>query len=143
MSNEQQFIYDLLSDLRKSPARLEAVKTAMRRVDIVTQEVAAGKASRQQITEAEAALVPLCGFNFGLLMPRVFPRYPVDEPLDFASRPFMFAMTALAPNSVVTLKAGRQVGKCVTEDTRVITTDGELTMLDLFNDGVAISDTLE
>jgi hypothetical protein len=143
MSNEQQFIYDLLSDLRKSPARLEAVKTAMRRVDIVTQEVAAGKASRQQITEAEAALVPLCGFNFGLLMPRVFPRYPVDAPLDFASRPFMFAMTALAPNSVVTLKAGRQVGKCVTEDTRVITTDGELTMLDLFNDGVAISDTLE
>jgi hypothetical protein len=143
MSNEQQFIYDLLSDLRKSPARLEAVKTAMRRVDIVTQEVAAGKASRQQITEAEAALVPLCGFNFGLLMPRVFPRYPVDVPLDFASRPFMFAMTALAPNSVVTLKAGRQVGKCVTEDTRVITTDGELTMLDLFNDGVAISDTLE
>lgn len=143
MGNEQQFIYDLFSDLRKNPARMAEVEAAMRRVDSVTQEVAAGKASKQQITEAEAALVPLCGFNFGLLIPRVFPRYPQEEPLDLSSRPFMFAMTALAPSSVVTLKAGRQVGKCVTEDTRVTTPDGEMTMLDLFNDGVAVSDTLK
>jgi hypothetical protein len=143
MGNEQQFIYDLFSDLRKSPERLAEVEAAMRRVDSVTQEFAAGKASRSEITEAEAALIPLCGFNFGLLMPRVFPRYPKEEPLDLSSRPFMFAMTSLTPNSVVTLKAGRQVGKCVTEETRVTTPDGEVTMLDLFNDGVAVSDTFE
>ena len=110
----------------------------MKRVDSVTQAVANGKAARSDITAAEAALIPLCGFNFGLLIPTVFQKYPYEDPLDFASRPFMFSMTAQAPSSVVTLKAGRQVGKCVTGDTEVMTPDGVSTLLDLFEDGVPV-----
>lgn len=138
MDDEQPFVYDLLSELRKNPARRQAVETALQHVDSVTQAVAEGKLSRSRITEAEAALVPLCGFNFGLLIPRVFVRYPKDSPLDFANRPFMYTMTNQAPNSIVTLKAGRQVGKCADGDTELITPTGHTTLLDLFNEGVPV-----
>ncbi len=114
------------------------MEEALRRIDSVSQAVAEGKASRQSITSAEASLIPLCGFNFGLLIPRVFPRYPVDAPLDFSSRPFMFAMTGQAPSSIVTLKAGRQVGKCADGDTEVMTNGGAATMRELFDEGVPI-----
>lgn len=136
MENEQPFIYDLISELRKSPARRNAVEKALRNVDNIAQAIQDGKASRKDMTAAEAALLPLCGFNFGLLIPRMFPRYPFDAPLDFSSRPFMFIMTAQAPGSVITLKAGRQVGKCADGDTEVTTESGTATMRDLFELGL-------
>ena len=136
MDGEVTFTYDLLSELRKDPARRNSVEEAMRRVDRVAAAHASGKASRKDIIEAEAAIVPLCGFNFGLLIPRFFVRYPYDKPLDFSNRPFMFAMTAQAPGSVITLKAGRQVGKCADGDTQVTTNRGSMTLRDVFDLGV-------
>lgn len=138
MDVEQPFVYDLLSELRKNPTRRREVEAASRHVDNVTQGVLEGKFSRSEITKAEAALVPLCGFNFGLLIPRVFVRYPRDQPLDFAARPFMYTMTTQAPGSVVTLKAGRQVGKCADGDTEVITPDGGSTLRELFRAGLPV-----
>ena len=117
---------------------MAAVDAALRRVDSVTQLAYEGKASRQDITAAEAAVVPLCGFNYGLLIPKMFPQYPDDQPLDFSQRPFMFAMSAQAPNSVVTLKAGRQVGKCADGATELTTPSGSITMRELFEEGVTI-----
>jgi hypothetical protein len=139
MGDEQHFIYDLLSELRRDPARRSAVEAALKRVDSVAQEFAHGKATRQDITEAEAALIPLCGFNFGLLIPRMFPHYPYEDPLDFSNRPFMFATSAQAPSSVVTLKAGRQVGKCADGNTLVETATGTITMRELFDEGVPLT----
>lgn len=133
-----QFLYDVLSELRKNPKRKAAVLTALSDADRVSQAVLEGKASRKEITRTEAKIVELCGFNFGLLIPRFFPRYPLEDPLDFSSRPFMFAMTAMAPGSVVTLKAGRQVGKCADGDTVVSTSHGERTLRDLFDEGVPV-----
>jgi hypothetical protein len=138
MDVEQHFIYDLISNLRKNPKRLATVEKLIRHIDSVTQLAHEGKAARQQIAEAEAALIPACGFNFGLLIPRMFPRYPYDTPLDFSARPFMFAMSAQAPNSVVTLKAGRQVGKCADGATKLKTPDGHTTFLDLFEEGLPL-----
>ena len=138
MSSKEHFVYDVLSLLRKDPERQKAVCAALNTADRLSQEVLEGKASRKDITKAEAELVKLCGFNFGLLMPRFFPRYPLDEPLDFSSRPFMFAMTSQAPGSVVTLKAGRQVGKCADGDTVVTTDTGSCTLRDLFDEGVPV-----
>lgn len=132
------FFYDLLSELRKDPQRREAVDEALKRVDRVTHAFQQGKASRSEITKAEADLVPLCGYNFGLLMPRMFPRYPLDAPLDFSSRPFMFAMTGQGPGSIVTLKAGRQVGKCADGATELRTPEGNTTMEELFDEGLPI-----
>ena len=138
MDDEQHFIYDLLSALRRDPGRREAVEEALRRVDSVAQAVSEGKASRREITEAEAALIPLCGFNFGLLMPKMFPTAARGDPLDFSNRPFMFAASAQAPGSVVTFKAGRQVGKCADGDTQVITPEGSITLRELFDEGVPV-----
>lgn len=138
MTEEHQFVYDLLSELRRDPQRRLEVSKRLVDIDKINQDIADGKASLNDLTSAEAELVPLCGFNFGLLMPRVFPRYPLEKPLDFASRPFMFAMTSMAPNSVVTLKAGRQVGKCASGDTEVVTRTGKTTLAELFADGVMV-----
>lgn len=137
MTEEHQFVYDLMSELRTDPRRRKAVMNRLRDIDIITEDIANGKATRDDLTAAEADLIPLSGFNFGLLIPRVFPRYPLDKPLDFASRPFMFAMTSMTPNSVVTLKAGRQVGKCADGDTEVITRTGTTTLASLFEEGIA------
>jgi len=138
MTEEHQFVYDLLSELRKDPQRRLEVSKRLVDIDKINQDITDGKASLNDLTAAEADLVPLCGFNFGLLMPRVFPRYPFDAPLDFSSRPFMFAMTSMAPNSVVTLKAGRQVGKCASGDTEVVTRAGNTTLAELFADGAPV-----
>lgn len=135
MPDEQQFIYDLFSAIRKDPSTRRRVMKAVEDVDNLTQLLSEGKASRGDVTAAEAEVVRACGFNFGLLMPRFFPRYPVDTPLDFSSRPFMYAMTSLTPGSVIALKAGRQVGKCADGDTEVITDRGPATLASLFDEG--------
>ena len=135
------FTYDLLSSIRKDPKKSRLVGDAMQRVDSITRAVVDGKASRRDLMEAQSKLVPLCGFNFGLLIPAFFPRYPFDSPLSLVARPFMFAMTCLAPNSVVTLKAGRQVGKCVTGETAIYTDKGRTTIAALFELGQPITST--
>lgn len=134
---KHKFIYDLVSELRKDTDRANSVAEALLRVDQIAHNVKAGKASRQDLSKAEADLIPLCGFNFGLLIPKFFPRYPVDLPLDFSSRPFMFIMTSLTPGSVITFKSGRQVGKCVSGDTVVQTQAGPATMVNLFEMGAS------
>ena len=132
------FIFDLLSTLRKNPKKAQEVQAAVDRVDMITRGIKDGKASREDLVEAQSSLIPLCGFNFGLLIPMCFHRYPLDAPLSLLDRPFMFAMTCLAPDSVVTLMAGRQVGKCVDGDTEVLTDKFGLTSMDqLFQMGTS------
>ena len=142
MIEQGEFVYDLISALRKDPQRASEVTAALKHIDKVAADVANGKAARRDITEAEASVIPVCGFNFGLLIPRFFPRYPFDKPLDFSSRPFMFAMTAMAPGSIVTLKAGRQVGKCVSGDTVVVTNLGAATLRSLFDQGEPVQTSM-
>lgn len=139
MAEQGKFVYDLISELRKDPQQAALVTAAMKRIDTVSADYSNGKATRQDIMDAEGALLPLCGFNFGLLIPRFFPRYPFDTPLDFSSRPFMFAMTAMTPGSVITLKAGRQVGKCADGDTPVETNHGRVTLREIFDQGLPVS----
>ena len=132
------FSYDLISDLRKNPKQMAAVTSLLGRIDSITAAVRNGKGSREDLQQAMADIVPASGFNFGLLIPQFFPRYPLDEPLDFSNRPFMFAMTCLAPGSVLTLNAGRQVGKCADGDTEVTTLEGPRTLASLFEDGLTV-----
>jgi hypothetical protein len=133
ISSSEIFSHDLLSDVRKNPTKGLQIQAALERLEKVTLDKSLGKASAEDLSEAQAAIVPLSGFNFGLLMPSFFPRYHLGQPLSLLARPFMFAMTCLAPDSVTTLRAGRQVGKCVTGDT-LLTTDklGEISIGALF-----------
>jgi len=131
MAND--FVYDLISEMRGNPRRRESVAQLARRIDSLSHEVSVGKSNRKHLEHAQAELVEACGFNFGMLIPTMFPAYPEEKPLDLASRPFMYAMTCMAPNSVVTFKAGRQVGKCVTGETLLRTEEGSVSIRDLFD----------
>lgn len=137
MAYNSVFIYDLLGRLRRDPKKAKIVNDALRNVAIINKAVSEGKATRAELGAAQGKLIQHCGFNFGLLIPDFFPRYPKEDPLNLLSRPFMFAMTCLGPDSVVVLKAGRQAGKCVTADTRVTARIGghvtACSMLELFN----------
>jgi hypothetical protein len=136
-SSSDIFTYDLLSAVRRNPKKALEIEKALSRIEMVSRQAKLGKASRDQLSEAQAAILPLCGFNFGLLIPSFFPSYPEEFPLSLLARPFMFAMTCLAPDSVVTFRSGRQVGKCVTGDT-VVSTDrlGAIAIASLFDLGI-------
>lgn len=132
------FTYDLMSTLRKDPAKARKVQEGMQRIDNIQRQMGQGKADPNTLAKEMAALIPVCGFNFGLLIPHFFKKYPEDKPLSYIPRPFMFAMSSLANNGVVTLKAGRQVGKCADGDTIVVTDRGAMTLRELFYAGSAI-----
>ena len=134
------FVYDLMAKLRSSPQHARAAQTSVDNVASLQRRVAQGKADREDLSRALSGVVTTCGFNYGLLMPQIFPSYPVNEPLSLLPRPFMFVMTTLAANSTLTLRAGRQVGKCADGATEVETeTHGSLTLSQLFDMGVRIT----
>lgn len=132
------FVYDLMAKLHSDPAKAKAVQTTVDNVRNIQRQVAAGKADRRDVAREMAKVVVTCGFNFGLLLPHIFPRYPTTDPLSVVQRPFMFVMMSLAANSVLTLRAGRQVGKCADKDTEVETeAHGSMTLGQLFDKGIA------
>lgn len=131
------FVYDLMANLRKHPEKAKVVQGVIDQVRTLEQKIAQGKADRNEMSSALARLVPLCGFNFGLLLPYIFPRYPSTEPLSLLERPFMFAMTCFAANNRLTLRAGRQIGKCADANTEVTTrSHGQMTLGQLFDAGL-------
>ncbi len=131
------FVYDLMAKLRSDPKRAREVQEAVDNVGKIQRQVAAGKAERGAVSKEMARVISASGFNFGLLLPHIFPRYPTTAPLSLIQRPFMFAMMNMAANIVLTLRAGRQVGKCADATTEIETeSHGTLTMGQLFDMGV-------
>lgn len=138
MAVNDTFVYDLLGFMRQNPKAAAEIHEAHAYVHKLIRLHREGKASHKDIAKAQAQLVTRCRFNFGLLMPFTFPKYPIDEPFSIVRRPFMFAMTSLTPNSTITLKAGRQVGKCVAGETKLVTTRGLKTLESLFQEGISV-----
>lgn len=127
-----------MAKLRSSPQHARQAQAAVDNVANLQRQMAAGKADRSSVARALSNVVTASGFNYGLLMPQIFPRYPTNEPLSLIPRPFMFVMTTLAANSVLTLRAGRQVGKCADGHTVVETeSHGNMTLGQIFDMGVA------
>ena len=125
-----------MAKLRSSSQHSRNAQTAVDNVARIQRQLADGKAERSDLARAYSTVVAACGFNYGLLLPKIFPRYPTTEPLSLLTRPFMFVMTTLADNSNLTLRAGRQVGKCADEDTEVETeSHGKLTLGQIFGMG--------
>lgn len=56
-------------------------------------------------------LLKLCNYNFGLLTPYFFPRYPKDQPLSLKDRPYSYAMFNFQIGGSTTVRASRQIGK--------------------------------
>ena len=134
--NKSPFVFDVINEMRTSPKFRSKVSKAMLAVDRIHADIAAGKGSRTELSKAQAELVKQSGFNFGSLFPHFYNRYPRQEPMSLNSRPFMYAMTCLAPGSIITLKSGRQIGKCASGDTEVVTEEGKDTLAGLFAAGL-------
>ena len=131
------YIFDLVNALRYDPIHGPAIRKAAAALKRIEEGRASGKAVMAEVSQAQADLVSASGMNFGLLVPYLIPRFGRrGTPMSFLDRPFMFSMSCLAPNTVVTLRAGRQVGKCADGDTVVTTSSGDLTLRALFDLGV-------
>lgn len=91
-----------------------------------------GNMDNGQLRSTALGLMRKCGYNFGMLIPVIYHTLNNGRPMSLGSRPFMHVMTCLAPGYSVTLKAGRQVGKCVTGDTTVQTREGDVSLRYLF-----------
>lgn len=131
------FVYDLMAKLRSDPLHAKRAQQAVDNVRNVKRRYSDGKAERGDVARALSSVVTACGFNYGLLLPHIFPKYPTTEPLSLIPRPFMFVMTTLAANSTLTLRAGRQVGKCADGDSEVETeSHGTMTLRQVFAAGI-------
>jgi hypothetical protein len=103
-----------------------------------------GEGSADRVRDATGKLVEACGYNLGMLMPSIYPRFVLDPnsgetlPLDYVNRPYMFAFGSLLDDCTLTMITGRQVGKCVTGDTVIQTSIGEMSVKALFEMGVPI-----
>lgn len=128
------YIFDLINVLRTDPVRGTAIRRAAAALETIEHKLKFGKSVTSDVSRAQADLVAACGMNFGLLVPYLIPKFGRrGTPMSFMDRPFMFAMSCLAPNTTVTLRAGRQVGKCVSGDTVLQTRQGNRTIRDIFN----------
>jgi len=74
-----------------------------------------------KISEYIIEIYRLCKFNAGLLVPYFFPQYPYDKPLSCSARPYSYAMFHMQIGGFLAIRAGRQIGKCLTKDTRIKT----------------------
>lgn len=72
-----------------------------------------------KLKQVQTDLLRECDYNPSLLLPYFYPDFLDGEPMTLWSRPHAFAMMALIPNGSLTIAASRQIGKCVTGDTKV------------------------
>jgi len=107
------FVYDLMGFIKKNPKRGRKINASVDRLYKLEKAMLAGSVNAGREMQKElATLIKLCGYNMGLVIPFMFPTYPEDKPLSLLCRPYMFALLSMAGNSIVTFRAGRQIGKC-------------------------------
>ena len=133
--------YDMVGQLRKNETLFNAASQFIEASDKIAAGIQAGKGkpyTHENYAKMVTAATRACGSNFGGLLGGYLPAFRDGKPFSIVERPFMAAMTTLSPGLVV-LKAGRQVGKCVTGDTTVETdTMGKINFLDLFDMGLPL-----
>lgn len=54
-----------------------------------------------------------CNYNPTFLAPYLFPKYPKNKPLSFLDRTFASMMMSFIPQSSITARSGRQIGKSI------------------------------
>lgn len=91
------------------------------------------------LKQAQTDLLRECDYNPSLLLPYFYPDFLDGEPMTLWSRPHAFAMMALIPNGSLTIAASRQIGKCVSGETKVFIEENKggvypITMKELFEE---------
>lgn len=138
--SDNLFVFDLNRKLQHDSSFRNEVTQTLAATSGALERLEEGVTSSDEVSSAFAQLLRVSGYNMALLFPFYFPRYPFDTPLSLLARPYMPVMTCLAPNSRVTLLAGRQVGKCVTGETVVNLREGrKMSLAQMFDAGVKIA----
>lgn len=124
----QGMFFDLQKALTTDPVFIQKIQNITDKL-----QKAAEANDDEQFRVYQLQLLRACDYNSSLLIPYFFPKYPNDKPMTLWSRPHAFSMMAFIPNGTLTVQASRQIGKCVSKDTKLLCDDGEITIEDLFN----------
>lgn len=113
---EDIYYDDLYRDLTTNP---EFCSKAMKILGVIEKAYKDGdtETARKGVHE----LLALCNYNPSLLVPYFFPRFPESEPMTLWSRPHSFAMMGLTFLGDTTIKASRQIGKCLVASSEITT----------------------
>lgn len=124
--------FDLQNKLVSDPVFIAKVGNVM---DAINKAEAAG--NKLETSKYMLKLLDMCEYNTSLLVPFMFPKYPVNKPMTLWTRPHAMAMLSYLPNATITVCTGRQTGKCTTGDTKVNCRVGgkerDMTIADIFN----------
>lgn len=66
-----------------------------------------------ELGECVQEILRSCNYNPTFLAPYLFPKYPKNKPLSFLDRVFASMMMSFIPQSSITARSGRQIGKSV------------------------------
>lgn len=107
-------LYNKLMTEAAFSARLEKLSTELAHAE---RKAEASGGGSDLVRDILLDIYRMCDFNSGLLVPYFFNRYPETAPLSLLSRPFMFEMLKMQIGGSTTIRASRQIGKCVDGDT--------------------------
>ena len=132
------FAFDLMAYLRNNPKKQRALLKSVDTLKAIEARLARGEPVTNEFKAELSKLIKLSGYNLGLIIPYLFPAYPDDTPLSLIARPYMFALLSMAGDSIVTFRAGRQVGKCSAGDQTLSTNKGQMSLEGLFLAGTVV-----
>lgn len=144
MTNDNTFVYDLQHHILTNDRARRTISSCVSKLEHANKVRQDGGNFSEILRNSYPELIKACGMNLGMVIPHFFPRFKMSEdgsqmlPLSFGDRPYMYAMTSLVPDSILTLKSGRQVGKCVDGNTVVSTNKGDMTMAELYELGTPV-----
>lgn len=127
---------DAFFDLHKKVTTDSAFANRMH--ELLTYIAKADKLKRpKERDKAIAQLLRECRYNPSFLVPLYFPKFSSNKPMTLWSRPHAIAMMSIAPNASITIQSSRQIGKCLTGDTKMKCRIGddrprEITLKELF-----------
>lgn len=126
---EDIYYDDLYRDLTTNP---EFCSKAMKILGVIEKAYKDGdtETARKGVHE----LLALCNYNPSLLVPYFFPRFPESEPMTLWSRPHSFAMMGLTFLGDTTIKASRQIGKCLIGPTHLKIKENGVTRITTIKD---------
>ena len=111
--------FDLYGKLMSDTAFATRIESLSKELAIEEARLEAGSGNACKVRDLLLAIYRTCDYNTGLLVPYFFQRYPEDRPLSLLSRPFMFEMLKMQVGGSTTIRASRQIGKCVSGSTGI------------------------
>lgn len=114
--------FDLYKELTTNVSFINKVSKILKDIELADKSHKYDE-GRHHIQE----LLRVCNYNPSLLVPLFFPKYPEFTPMTLWTRPHAFSMMAFTLLGSMTCQASRQVGKCVSGNTKIKVRCGDTT----------------